>query len=321
MFLESLQYLHHMVTLTANINTKQLAKVVIFGVGLIGGSFALALKKQSAVKHIVGVGRNPTALARALKLGIIDEVGTDLSPSLADADLILIAAPVAQTESILRTIYPHLQKQTIVTDAGSTKSDVVAAARRVLAEKIAQFVPAHPIAGRESHGPNAALADLYQGKKLVITALPENSTETLNLVANVWQQCGAIPCYLNPNQHDQIFAAVSHLPHVLAYAMVNHIAEQPDADLRFHYAGSGFRDFTRIAGASPEMWRDISLANRDVLQKELEHYQAQLQRIATALQNEDGDQLLAMFNGAQTARQRWIKSIPSREQQSEQDDA
>lgn len=301
-------------------NAKQLAKVVIFGVGLIGGSFALALKKQSAVKHIVGVGRNPTTLARALKLGIIDEVGTDLSKTLDGADLVLIAAPVAQTESILRSIYPHLEKQSIVTDAGSTKNDVVAVARRVLAEKIAQFVPAHPIAGRESHGPDAALADLYQGKKLVITALSENTNRALNLVANVWQQCGAVPCYLNPTQHDQIFAAVSHLPHLLAYATVNYITQQPDADLCLHYAGSGFRDFTRIAGASAEMWRDISLANRDVLQKELEHYQAQLHRIAIALQNEDGDQLLALFSHAQAVRQHWIQSIKPTEQQSEQDD-
>lgn len=301
--------------LKANINIKQLNKVVIFGVGLIGGSFALALKKQAAVKQIVGVGRNASTLERAFNLSIIDVIGTNLADALDGADLVLIAAPVAQTESILRSIYPHLQTQTIVTDAGSTKGDVIAAARRALAEKIAQFVPAHPIAGRESNGPDAAIADLYQGKKLVITPLPENSPAALNLVANVWQRCGAVPHFLNPTQHDHIFAAVSHLPHVLAYALVNQITEQPEADLRFQYAASGFRDFTRIAGSSPEMWRDISLANRDALQNELAHYQAQLQRISTALQQGDGDQLLTIFSQAQAARQRWMQSIESAEQQ------
>ena len=289
-----------------NFNTKQLTKVVIFGVGLIGGSFALALKKQAAVKQIVGVGRNLSTLELALNLGIIDVVGTTLADALDGADLILIAVPVAQTESILRSIYPHLQTQTIVSDAGSTKSDVVEAARRALGEKVAQFVPAHPIAGRESNGPEAAIADLYQNKKLVITALPENSPATVNRVANIWQQCGAVPHFLNPTQHDQIFAAVSHLPHLLAYALVNQIAEQPEADLRFQYAASGFGDFTRIAGSSPEMWRDISLANRDALQKELANYQEQLQCISTALQDGDGEQLLAIFSRAQAARQGWI---------------
>ena len=291
-----------------------LSKVVIFGVGLIGGSFALALKKQSAVKQIVGVGRNASTLKRALNLGIIDVASSDLADTLNGTDLILIAAPVAQTESILRSIYPHLQKQTIVTDAGSTKSDVVEAARRALGEKIAQFVPAHPIAGRESNGPEAALADLYQGKKIVITKLPENSPAALNLIASTWQRCGAVPHFLNPKQHDHIFAAVSHLPHLLAYALVNQITEQPEADLRFQYAASGFRDFTRIASSSPEMWRDISLANRDALQEELAHYQAQLQRISTALQHNDGDQLLAIFNNAQAARQHWFPFIESSEQ-------
>ncbi|PRC93004.1 prephenate dehydrogenase [Solimicrobium silvestre] len=297
----------------AHTNTQQLTKVVIFGVGLIGGSFALALKKQAAVKQIVGVERNQNALERALGLGIIDVAGADLAAALDGADLVLIAAPVAQTEAILRAIYPHLQAQTIVTDAGSTKADVVEAARRALEDKISQFVPAHPIAGRESNGPDAAIANLYQGKKLVITALPENSPSALNLVANTWQRCGAVPYYLNPAEHDQVFAAVSHLPHLLAYALVDQITEQPQAELRFQYAASGFRDFTRIAGSSPEMWRDISLANRAALLVELTHYQAQLQRISNALQHSDGEQLLAIFSNAQAARQRWSQSIESAE--------
>jgi len=304
--------------LAANTNTNQFNKIVIFGVGLIGGSFALALKKQAAVQQVIGLERSRLALDRALQLGIIDLAGADIASALDGADLVLIATPVAQTETILRAIYPHLQSQTVVTDAGSTKSDVVEAARRALGEKIHQFVPAHPIAGRETNGPDAAIADLYRGKKLVITALAENLPDTVGLVAFAWQQCGALPHYLTPGEHDQVFAAVSHLPHVLAYALVDQIAEQPQSDLRFQYAASGFRDFTRIAGSSPEMWRDISLANRQALLDELVKYQAQLARIATALQNSDGDQLLAIYTNAQGARHQWITSIETAEKPSKE---
>jgi len=291
----------------------QLAKVVIVGVGLIGGSFALALKKHTGVKQIVGLDRSPEALQRALQLGLIDVIGNELPGALAQADLVLIAAPVAQTGHILREIYPHLEAQTVVTDAGSTKSDVVDAARGALAEKIHQFVPAHPIAGREVNGPDAAIVDLYQGKKLVITALPENRQETIQFVSDLWQRCGAVPHFLNPAQHDLVFAAVSHLPHLLAYALVDQITNQPDADLRFQFAASGFRDFTRIAGSSPEMWRDISLANRDALLLELSNYQKQLERIANALKQHDGEQLLSLFSNAQNARIKWSHSIESAE--------
>ena len=299
--------------MVANTNSKQLTRIVIFGVGLIGGSFALALKKLPGAFQITGVERSHQALQRALELGIIDVACTDVAVALKDADLVLIATPVAQTAAILKSICPHLNRDTVVTDAGSTKSDVVAAARIALGDKINQFVPAHPIAGRETNGPDAAIADLYQGKKLVITALPENLPETVRMIADLWQQCGAIPHYLTPEQHDQVFAAVSHLPHVLAYALVDQITEESHSELRFQYAASGFRDFTRIAASSPEMWRDISLANRVALMEELANYQVQLQRIATALQNSDGDQLLAMFSNAQAARQRWAVSIESAE--------
>ena len=294
-------------------NTGQLSKIVIFGVGLIGGSFALALKKNAAVIQVVGVERSHAALQRALDLGIIDVASTDVASAVDGADLVLVAAPVAQTEAILAAVYPHLNAHTVVTDAGSTKADVVAAARRALSDKIHQFVPAHPIAGREINGPDAAIADLFQGKKLVIAALPENSEATIALVAKTWERCGAVPHRLHPLEHDQVFAAVSHLPHLLAYALVDQIAEQPQAELRFQYAASGFRDFTRIAGSSPEMWRDISLANRVALAEELKHYQTQLQRIAAALEAGDGAQLLAMFSNAQAARQRWARSIEAAE--------
>jgi len=287
-------------------------RIVVFGVGLIGGSFALALKQAGVVKRVIGVGRRAETLQRAHALGMIDAIG-DLS-SVAGADLVLIAAPVAQTETLLREMQPHLQGGTVVTDAGSTKSDVVGAARVALGEKIAQFVPGHPIAGREQNGPEAALADLYRGKKVVLTALPENSSDSIALVAGAWQHCGALIHYLSPEEHDAVFAAVSHLPHLLAYALVGDIASRDNADRLFQYAASGFRDFTRIAGSSPEMWRDISLANRQALLAELDAYTEQLSSLRTMLLSADGAALEHVYARAQSARQSWIAAIEAAEQ-------
>ena len=291
-------------------------KITIFGVGLIGGSFALALKRAGAVQQVVGVGRSAASLARAHQLGIIDAVGDSVAEALRDADLVLLAAPVAQTETILAAIKPHLQPGTVVTDAGSTKSDVVAAARRALGDRIAQFVPGHPIAGRELNGPDAAIVDLYHGKKTVLTPLPENAPDAVARVADAWRLCGAIIHQLTPQEHDRVFAAVSHLPHLLAYALVDDIANKPHAELLFQYAASGFRDFTRIAGSSPEMWRDISLANRVALLDELDGYLKQLINLRGLLASADGAGLEAVFANAQQARHEWIRSIEAAEQQS-----
>jgi prephenate dehydrogenase len=294
-------------------------KIVIFGVGLIGGSFALALKKAGAVEQVVGMGRTAAALERAMQLGIIDAAGSSMSAALHDAELVLIAAPVAQTEAILASIAPYLPPSAIVTDAGSTKADVVAAARRALGAKIAQFVPGHPIAGRELNGPDAAIADLYVGKKVVLTALPENAPHTVDRVAAAWRQCGAVIHRLTPQEHDHVFAAVSHLPHLLAYALVDDIAKKPHAELLFQYAASGFRDFTRIAGSSPEMWRDISLANQPALLDELDAYLAQLMQLRTFLAEGNGPALLALYANAQQARQSWMRTIETAEQRTLQD--
>jgi len=287
-------------------------RIVVFGVGLIGGSFALALKQAGVVKRVIGVGRRAETLQRAHALGMIDAIGDP--SSVVGADLVLIAAPVAQTETLLREMQPHLQDGTVVTDAGSTKSDVVGAARVALGEKIAQFVPGHPIAGREQNGPEAALADLYRGKKVVLTALPENSSDSIALVAGAWQHCGALIHYLSPEEHDAVFAAVSHLPHLLAYALVGDIASRDNADRLFQYAASGFRDFTRIAGSSPEMWRDISLANRQALLAELDAYTEQLSSLRTMLLSADGAALERVYARAQSARQSWIAAIEAAEQ-------
>jgi prephenate dehydrogenase len=295
-----------------------LNNVVVFGVGLIGGSFALAMKQAGQVRQVIGVGRTRAPLERACALGIIDSIAASVQQAVHGADLILIAAPVAQTASILQQIAPYLQVGTVVTDAGSTKSDVVAAARAVLGDKIAQFIPAHPIAGRESNGPDAALADLYVGKKVVLTALPENLPADIERVAAAWRACGALICQLSPADHDRVFAAVSHLPHLLSYALVDDIARKPDANLLFQYAASGFRDFTRIAGSSPEMWRDIALANQPALIGELDSYLEQLQKLRVMLVERDGSALEALFSNAQQARHNWIRAIEAAEQQARQ---
>ncbi len=291
-------------------------KIVLIGVGLIGGSFALSLKKAQAVSHIVGVDRYAGTLETAKQLGIVDSFTDDVAAAVTGADLIMIAAPVAQTAKILNAIYPHLQPSTIVTDAGSTKADVVAAARESLHEKFAQFVPAHPIAGREKNGPDAALADLYVGKKVVITRSAENSNEAVEAVAQAWKLCGAIIHHLSPQEHDQVFASVSHLPHLLAYTLVADIAAKPHADRLFQYAASGFRDFTRIAGSSPEMWRDISLANRDAVLQELDSYTEQLAKLRLSLVECDAPALEDVYRRAQQARINWIAAIEAAEAQS-----
>jgi prephenate dehydrogenase len=288
-------------------------KVVIVGVGLIGGSFALGLKAAGVAGCVVGLGRSVQALSRARELGIIDEAAASPQDAMRGADLVLLAAPVAQTGPILASLLPWLEPQTIITDAGSTKSDVVAAARAALGNRISQFVPGHPIAGRESNGPDAAIPDLYRGKKTVLAPLAENPPAAVERVADAWRRCGAVIHMLTPQEHDKVFAAVSHLPHLLAYALVDDIANKPHADLLFQYAASGFRDFTRIAGSSPEMWRDISLANRDALLGELDAYLAQLTTLRARLAASDGTALEATYANAQRARRAWIEAIETAE--------
>lgn len=280
-------------------------KIVIFGVGLIGGSFALALRKANAVHEVVGFGRSASTLEQAQQLGIIDRIGNDVAREVCDADLILLATPVAQMAELFARIAPHLGAHTLVTDGGSTKGDVVAAARANLGNKIAQFIPAHPIAGAEKSGAAAALADLYQGKKVVLTPLAENSKEAVARVRKAWELCGAVVSELTPQQHDEVFAAVSHLPHLLSFALVHDLAQRDNRDQLLSFAASGFRDFTRIAASSPEMWRDISLANRDALMREVKHYADELFVVYQALENNDAAKLEEIFSLAREVRSAW----------------
>lgn len=279
-------------------------KIAIFGAGLIGGSFALALRKAGAVEEVVGFGRSTQTLQQAQQLGSIDRIGTDFS-ELADADLVLLATPVGQMAELMTRIGSHLGAETLVTDCGSTKCNVVDYAFSRLGRHISHFVPAHPIAGAEQSGAMAARADLYQGKKVVLTPLPENSAAAVARVRQAWQVCGATVSELTPQQHDEVFAAVSHLPHLLAFALVHDLAQRPNRDLLLSFAASGFRDFTRIAASSPEMWRDICMANREALMRELQQYSDELYTLFQALDNSDAAKLEAVFTKARNIRSNW----------------
>ncbi len=289
--------------------------ILLFGVGLIGGSLSLALRKSGYTGKITGVDRNQKALGRARELGLIDEAVTSATKAASEADLILLAAPVAQTGPILASIKPYLQETTIITDVGSTKSDVVAAAYQELGEKVGSFIPAHPIAGRELNGPDAAIDSLFSGKKLVITPLPENAGKDIEKVAMMWKECQAIIHFLSPEDHDNVFAMVSHLPHLLSYALVDQVARHSNAELMFEYAASGFRDFTRIAGSSPEMWRDISIANKKQLLHELDSYLAELGQLRNMLASGDAAGVENIYANAQQARLNWITTIEAAEKQ------
>ena len=281
-------------------------KLAIVGTGLIGGSFALALKQAGAVGEVLGVGRNASSLAQALQLGLIDRA-VDWATA-GQADCILLAIPVGDTEAVLAQLLPHLKAGAIVTDAGSTKGNVIVAARAGLKARFCDFVPGHPIAGSEQSGPLAARADLYQGKKVVLTPEPDTRTAALATVQALWTAAGAQVETLDAALHDRIFAAVSHLPHLAAFALVDELACRADSDAYFRFAASGFRDFTRIAGSSPEMWRDIALANRDALVTELDAYLASLQALRQAVTEEDANALLKLFSRAREARENWMKT-------------
>lgn len=287
----------------------EFGKIVIFGTGLIGGSFALALKEAGAVEEVVGFGRTPATLKLAQELGVIDRAGINPAHEVGDADIVLVATPVAQMPEIFERIVPYLGVDTIVTDGGSTKGDVVAAARAAFKGHIGKFVPAHPIAGAENSGPGAARADLYRGKKVVVTPLPENKYERLDRIKRAWALCGVDIYELTPEVHDQVFAAVSHLPHLLSFALVHDLAMRRDADMFFTFAASGFRDFTRIAASHPEMWRDICLANRSALLEELDGYRRELDDIREALVSSDGKRVEEIFFIARTARQAWVEGL------------
>lgn len=288
-----------------------ISKLVVIGVGLIGGSFALALRRAGLVDRVVGMGRSPENMQRALELGIIDEQASDFAAALSDADFVLLAIPVKQTAGVMQQMAPHLEAHTIISDVGSTKQNVVHAARANLGKRIERFIPAHPIAGTEFNGAEAAFPDLFQDKPVILTPLQENDQQIVDRVADLWQHCGASVSSMLPEQHDQLLAAISHLPHMLAFSLMQHIHTlsqtlsegDPLALLRF--AGSSLNDMTRVTASSPEMWRDICLENRTALLAQIEAYQQELSGLQQMLADYDGESLEKLFAEARAIRRDW----------------
>lgn len=278
--------------------------LAIVGVGLIGGSFAAALKQAGVVKRVIGTGRRPENLQKAIELGLIEQAVT-LPEAARVSDMIFLATPVGAFESILTAMRATLNPAAVVTDGGSTKQDVIAAARAALGDRASQFVPAHPMAGSHETGPAAARADLYQGRRVILTPLPDNRPQDVALVESLWRACGARTLKLAPAEHDSAMACISHLPHWFASLYMHYVATGPQPELRMDIAAGGFRDFTRIAQSSPEMWRDIFIANRESMLQEIATFRAQLDRAELALRDGDAQWLERMLDDASKARQGW----------------
>jgi prephenate dehydrogenase len=291
---------------------RRIGKLVVIGVGLIGGSFSLALKKARMVGHVVGVGRTQKNLRDALRLGVIDEAIRDPAVAVRDADLVLLGTPVGQMPEVMAAIAPALNATTVITDGGSTKQDVIAYARRFLPAHLDRFVPAHPIAGTEKSGASAAFAELYRDRNVILLPQRETRPAALRMVRGLWEACGARIVRLDARTHDEIFAAVSHLPHVVAFALVSMLAQRRNASILLGFSGGGLRDTVRIAGSSPEMWRDICIANREALVELLDDYAEELEVARAAIEAGDAAALTQMFERARSARSRWLLKEPVR---------
>ena len=274
----------------------------------MGSSFALALKRAGLVAHVRGFSPSPATTALALKMGVIDSVATSAADAATGADLVLLAVPVAATQSTLQAIASVIDSHTLVMDVGSTKQDVVLVARETLGQRLPCFVPAHPICGKEVSGVQNADVDLYTDKKVILTPLPETAPEHVARARQLWLALGTHVSQMNPAAHDAAYAAVSHLPHLLAFAMMNSLQAQAEGEHYLALAGSGFRDFTRIAASEPAMWRDILLANRDELLAQSRMFQDSLQALEQLITAGDAAQLHSAIRQASESRASWAQS-------------
>ncbi len=277
----------------------------VIGCGLMGGSFALALKRAGLVKRIVGYSKSPSTTERAKKLGIIDVAAESALLAVSGSDIVLLAVPVAATETTFKAIRHLVEPTVLVMDVGSTKRDVVDAARRALRERVPSFVPAHPIAGKEISGIQNADADLYRGRQVILTPLPQTLPGHVQKATDVWSAIGAQVLKMSPENHDAAFAAVSHLPHLLAFAYFSAVMNQPAGRDFLALAGPGFRDFTRIAASSPEMWRDILVANREEVLKQSARFRSALEALEHVIRESNADALEGLIRQPSEARTAW----------------
>lgn len=277
-------------------------RMVIIGLGLIGGSLGLAARQRGLCKQVVACGRDPQKLQGAVERGIVDAVSVSWAEAVSGADLVVVATPVGAVEEVLKKIAPHLGPETIITDVGSTKCSVIDAARRVFGELPSGFIPGHPIAGTEFSGFEHALADMFVDHKVILTPQAESSPVAVARVSRLWREVGAEVVELTGEVHDRVLGATSHLPHMLAFALVKMLADGDDHQAIFDFAAGGFKDFTRIVSSDPVMWRSIALANRTELVKLLTGYQQLLGEMMTSLDGGDGDYLQRLFGDAKSAR-------------------
>ena len=280
----------------------EIKKLAVIGLGLIGGSLARALRQAGQVGLIVGCGRSLDNLQRGVALGVIDHYTQQVAEAVQDADMIFVAVPLGAMQEVFQQMQGVVAEDAVITDGGSAKASVVADFQTACPQQVAQFVPGHPIAGTEQNGVEASFAALYQGSKVILTPTQQTADTAIQRVSTMWQACGAEVVTMDVGHHDEILAATSHLPHMLAFSLVDTLARREEHDEIFRYAASGFRDFTRIASSNPQMWRDICVANKTALGKVLQAYRADLQGLAQAVEAGDAEALSALFERAKKAR-------------------
>lgn len=285
-----------------------LKRLTVIGVGLIGGSFARAVRESGMVEQITGCGRDTTNLEKALALGVIDDYSVDIKQAVKNADLVFIATPVGSFKNVLSQIKGKLKEGAIITDGGSTKRSVIDAAESVFNEPPVNFVPGHPIAGTENSGVEASFATLYQDHRVILTPLPYTDPKALEVVSSLWESTGAKVIIMEAEHHDQVLAATSHLPHLLAFSLVNTLTTLDEKQEIFDNAAGGFRDFTRIASSDPDMWQDICLANKNALLEHLDHFSRDLDQLRMALEQGDGKFLKQTFSRAKQSRDDYAKN-------------
>jgi prephenate dehydrogenase len=289
-------------------------RLAVIGVGLIGGSLARALRAAGCVDEVIGCGRSAANLERAVELGVVDRWSQDPAEAVAGADLVFVAVPLGTIGQVFGAIRDALAPDAVVTDGGSVKGSVVLDARAAFGRVPPGLVPGHPIAGTERSGVDASFAELYQGRRVILTPLAETDPRALELVTAMWEACGADVTLMEVAHHDEVLAATSHLPHMLAFGLVDSLARMRENDEIFRYAAGGFRDFTRIASSDPVMWRDICIANRDPLGAMLERFGNEMKDLADTIRSGDSTHLLEIFARAKAARDRYVDGIaPSRE--------
>lgn len=289
----------------------KIGRLAIIGVGLIGGSLARALRAAGAVDEIVGCGRSRENLQRAVELGVIDRYSHDAAEAVDGADVVFLAVPLGAMRETFVAIRDRVNADTLITDGGSAKHAVVEDCRAAFGQLPSGFVPGHPVAGTERNGVEASFAELYRNRRVILTPVPETDASALERVAEMWRLCGAEIAIMTVAHHDEVLAATSHLPHMLAFGLVDALARMKENDEIFRYAAGGFRDFTRIASSNPVMWRDICIANRDALANMLARFADEMSDLAETIGRGDGDHLLEIFERAKTARDRYVDGIDS----------